>query len=84
MIYHATKRFWKAYWALPEKIQNLADKAFALLDADQSHPSLRFKKAGKFYSARVGKGYRALAFKQDDGYIWVWIGEHNGYDQLIN
>ena len=64
MIHNATKRFWKAYWSLPEETQNLADKAFALLEKDQHHPSLHFKKVGKFYSARVDKAHRALAFKQ--------------------
>ena len=83
MINNATKRFWKAYWSLPEETQNLADKAFALLKKDPSHPSLRFKKVGKFYSARGDKGHRALAFKQGHELTWVWIGNHNEYDQLL-
>ena len=29
-------------------------------------------------------GYRALAIKRTDGYLWFWIGDHNTYDSLLS
>ena len=49
-----TPQFWQRYNALPREVRRLADKNFDLLKADPSHSSLRLKKAGKFWSARVG------------------------------
>jgi hypothetical protein len=42
-----------------------------------------FKKIGHRWSARVGRGYRALALEVDDGFLWYWIGSHDDYDRLI-
>jgi len=39
----------------------LADQAYAHLKQDPRHPSLHFKKIDRFWSARVGAHYRALA-----------------------
>jgi hypothetical protein len=39
--------FWREYNQLPSKIQQLADKNYALLRDDPFHPSLHFKKVGK-------------------------------------
>ena len=64
-------------------IQVLADKNFALLKADPMHPSLRFKKAGRFRSARVGLRYRALAVELENGLLWFWIGTHADYDRML-
>lgn len=68
--------------ALPEEIQTLADKSYDLLKNDPRHPSLHFKKLGKFWSARVGLHHRALAVEVEDGMLWVWIGTHAEYDRL--
>ncbi len=38
---------------------------------------------GKFWSARIGLNYRALAFKDGEDYIWVWIGIHDEYEQIL-
>ena len=59
--------FWFHYRELPEEIQALADKNFALLKADPRHPSVRLKKVGVLYAARVGLHYRALATERTDG-----------------
>jgi hypothetical protein len=82
-MHHATPRFWECFEKLPEPVQDLAQKSFELLKTNPSHPSLRFKKVGRFWSARVGSSYRALAVKDDSDYIWVWIGDHDQYDRLI-
>jgi hypothetical protein len=61
----------------------IADKSSALLKQDPHHPSLHFKKIGRFWSVRIGLRYRALAVEADDGLIWFWIGSHADYDTLI-
>jgi hypothetical protein len=68
---------------LPESIRNVADRNFALLKRDSSHPSLHFKKVGRFWSARVGIQYRALAVESGEDLVWFWIGSHADYDRLI-
>lgn len=82
MIHHAAPDYWSLYRALPTNIQALADRAFALLKADPHHPSLHFKKAGSFWSVRVGLHYRALGVEVWDGVLWFWIGTHADYDRL--
>lgn len=67
----------------PKAVRNLADKNFALLRADPMHPSLHFKKVGRFRSAPVGRNFRALAVEIEDGLLWFWIGNHAEYERLI-
>jgi hypothetical protein len=83
MNHFATPEFWFHYRQLPDDIRALADKCFRLLQGDPRHPSLRLKKIGPFWSARVGLHYRALARDRDEGLVWFWIGHHSRYDQLI-
>jgi hypothetical protein len=59
------------------------DANFGLLKRDQRHPSLQFKKVGRYWSVRIGMRYRALAVEVEDGYLWFWIGSHADYDKLI-
>jgi hypothetical protein len=37
----------------------------------------------RFWSARVGLRYRALAVEDDDGLVWFWIGSHAEYDAFV-
>ncbi len=83
MNHFASRGFWRCYDGMPANIQGLADRNFVLLQADTNHPSLHFKKVGRFRSARVGLQYRALAVEVDDGLLWFWIGDHSEYDQII-
>ncbi len=83
MRHVATDDFWKCYDALPDQVHRQADKSFALLKQDPSHPSLHFKKIGRRWSARVGRSHRALALEIDGGFLWYWIGSHDDYDRLI-
>ncbi|MEC5290844.1 hypothetical protein VSX64_09030 [Aurantimonas sp. C2-6-R+9] len=76
MIHHATPAFWNAYDGLPRARRALADRNFALLKRDARHPSLHFKPVDRFWSARVGLRYRALAVIEGDACIWFWIGSH--------
>ena len=68
---------------MPAEVQRLADRAYAYLKDDPHHPSLHFKKVGRFWSVRVGGHHRALAVEAPDGPVWFWIGSHADYDQLI-
>ena len=81
-MHRATSRFWDAFEELPESVQETARKNYALLKDNPKHPSLHFKDIGKFWSVRVGIGHRALAHKDGDDFIWVWIGTHAEYDRL--
>jgi hypothetical protein len=69
--------------ALPLPVRKLADANYELLKRDPRHPSLQFKKVGRYWSVRVGLRYRALAVEVDDGYLWFWIGSHADYDKMI-
>jgi len=79
----ATPEFWFHYRQLPQDIRALADKSFELLRSNPRHPSLRLKKIGIFWSARVSLRYRALAKEREEGLVWFWIGLHDRYEQLI-
>jgi hypothetical protein len=70
MKHFATPEFWPRYRELPAEIQELADKNFALLQSNPQHPSLRFKKTGIYWSARVGLHYRVLAKERAEGLVW--------------
>ncbi|WP_442935593.1 ParE family toxin-like protein [Nitratireductor sp. CH_MIT9313-5] len=84
MKHVGSARFWKCYAQLPEKLRGQADQAFELLKQDERHPSLHFKRVGKFWSVRVTRDYRALGVRKPDSMIWVWIGNHADYDRLVN
>ena len=84
MTHHASPRFWVSYNALPVEVRRLADASFKLLKTNASHPSLQFKRVGRFRSVRVGLHYRALGIESgDDDVAWFWIGHHSEYDRLI-
>lgn len=83
MTHFANPDFWAAYNALPPDIQSLADKNFALLKSNPRHPSLHFKPVGSYWSARVGRKYRALAVERNSDYVWFWIGAHAQYDRIV-
>jgi hypothetical protein len=83
MKHFASPGFWFHYRNMPEEIQELADKNFELLKTNPRHPSLRLKKIGGFWTARVGLHYRAIAHEHPEGLIWAWIGDHKDYDSLL-
>lgn len=83
-MHKATNRFWEGLENLPESVQRVARKNFELLKANPRHPSLHFKKVGRFWSARVGLNYRVLTVEDGDDFIWVWIGTHDEYERMIS
>ncbi|MBI5566330.1 MAG: hypothetical protein HY870_15635 [Chloroflexi bacterium] len=76
-------KFWESYAKLPPAVQKLADKNFELLKSNPDHPSLHLKKAGRYWSVRVGLKYRALGVEDDGRLLWFWIGIHAEYDKLV-
>jgi hypothetical protein len=83
MKHFATPAFWETYQRLPPSVRATADKNYELLKVDPRHPSLHLKKVGNYWSARVGRGHRALATDVDGSLVWFWIGSHKDYDDLI-
>jgi hypothetical protein len=79
----ATADFWACYHGLPVAVKRIADRNFERLKVDPYHPSLHLKQAGRFWSARVGIQYRALAVRDGEDMIWFWIGTHANYDRRI-
>jgi len=79
----ASPEYWACYRSLPLPIQELADKSYTLLKNNPRHPSLHFKKVGRFWSVRIGLYYRALAVEVPEGVLWFWIGSHAEYDKLL-
>ena len=69
--------------AVEHRYYALADKNYALLRADPSHPSLRFREIEGLWSVRVGAHYRALAYRENGDFVWFWIGSHADYDKLM-
>jgi len=82
-MHKTTGRFEKCFRRLPEYIQQKYIRAVSILNKNPKHPSLHFKKIGKFWSMRISSFYRALAVKEDDNYIWVWIGTHDDYEKML-
>ncbi len=78
-IHKTTRRFWECYQRLPLVIQKLADKQFERLKEDPTHPSLRLEKLEgyDYWSVRVTRGYRAVASKDEEGFVWFLIGKHD-------
>jgi mRNA-degrading endonuclease RelE of RelBE toxin-antitoxin system len=63
MNHFASPSFWKEYEKLPKHIKELSDKNFEILKENSMHPSLHFKKVGKYRSVRIGKKHRAVAIE---------------------
>ncbi len=83
MNHFTSPSFWNDYEKLPKHIRELADKNFEILKENSMHPSLHLKKVGGYWSVRVGKKYRAVAIKMEEGLLWFWIGTHAEYDKLL-
>ena len=80
----ATPDFWRLFEKLPLEIQGAARKQYLLWQANPRHASVRFKQVKPdLWSARVTKGYRALATHDGDTWIWFWIGTHDDYEKFL-
>lgn len=83
MKHRAAPSFWSHFDQLPDEIQQLARKNYALLVADPSHPSLHLKRVGPYWSVRIGIHYRAIGNPRPYGILWFWIGSHEAYDHFF-
>ncbi|KAA3447737.1 hypothetical protein C7I87_25455 [Mesorhizobium sp. SARCC-RB16n] len=83
MNHFAAPSFWEAYGKLSPAIQAKADTSFAKLRADPFYPSLHFKQVGRYWSARIDLNHRAVAIRDQDDFVWFWIGTHSEYDRLL-
>jgi hypothetical protein len=83
MKHRASPRFWRCYQKLPDDIRRSADESYRLLLQNPRHPSLHFKRIGRFWSVRVGLHHRALAVQDEAEVVWFWIGPHAEYDGIV-
>ena len=86
MTSHVSKTFRKLLNDLPADVQRQARAAFVRWKVDHYYPSLRFRQVHPtepFFSARVGIGWRALGYVENDSITWFWIGPHSEYDNLL-
>jgi len=83
VTHRANPKFWRFHAELPAEVRRLADENYELLRSNPRHPSLHFKKVGRFWSARIGIHYRAVAVQDGEDYVWFWIGHHSEYDRLL-
>jgi hypothetical protein len=79
----ASTQFLDCYDSSSESTRARADKQFALLKVDPAHPSLHFKRVGRFLSARVNDDVRVLGVDIEGGILWFWMGRHDEYTRMI-
>ena len=79
----ATAEFWRLYARLPQVQRRDARKAYRVWQRNPLHGPLHFKKVGKVWSVRVGRGYRALGLLKGDTMHWFWIGPHDEYERIL-
>ena len=82
-MHRATPNFWARFRDLPEPVQRVARQNFDLLKANPRHPSLRFRKVGRYWSARIGDNHRVVAIEDGEDFLWFWVGNHDEYIRLI-
>jgi hypothetical protein len=82
-LHKTTTRFQKCFNKLPKQVQKISKKNFELLKKNPAHSSLELKKIGNFWSVRITMNHRAIAIRDDNDFIWVWIGKHDDYEKMI-
>jgi mRNA-degrading endonuclease RelE of RelBE toxin-antitoxin system len=81
-----TKEFRTRLECLPKEIREQAFHAYNIWRNNPYHNSLQFKRVSRrqpIYSVRIGIGYRAMGFRENDQIYWFWIGAHAEYDRLL-
>jgi hypothetical protein len=73
--------------SLPPDVREQARNSYRMFTINPYHPSLHFKQVHErepVFSARVGRSYRAIAFREgEDLIVWFWIGPHEQYETLL-
>ena len=87
MISRTTRAFRRQLQRLPTEVREQARAAYRLFAQNPRYPSLHFKQVHAtepVFSARVGRGYRAVGFLEgEDLIVWFWIGPHEQYETLL-
>jgi hypothetical protein len=78
-----TKNFRDGFRQLPLATQALARKNYRLWQENPQHPSLHFKRAGEYWTARIGSDYRAVGREVGGVMYWFWIGPHDAYERRL-
>lgn len=76
-------RSWKMHRQLPPAIRTAARRAYDKFRQDPSRPSLsleRLRSDPRGWCFRVTEDYRAVARREGDEWLWVWIGTHKDFD----
>ncbi len=79
-------QFKKLLDALPPEIQHEALEAYRLWRLDPNHPGLHFKQLKghqRYWSVRVGRGYRAVGERDGDLILWFWVGTRQEFGKLF-
>ncbi len=79
-----TKSFLEEFARLPAQVQRQARKQYLLWQRDPRHPSLHFKKVGKYWSARIDDNFRVVGRLRDGTLYWFALAPHTRYERLIN
>jgi len=80
----ATPEFWFHYRRLPPETRELADRCFAMLQADPRHPSLRLKRVGAFcLVASCWSAHPCAGKESPRGVGLVLDRSHDRYEELI-
>ena len=84
MTSHGTPGFWQLYRRLPREVREEARAAYRKLREDPAQPSLhleRLRSDPRAWSVRVTIDYHAVARREGDQWLWVWIGDHQDFDR---
>ena len=75
--------FWERFNRLSLEVQDRARKQYALWLGNHWHPSLHFKRVGRYWSVRVDNSHRALGIERNGTIFWFFIGPHDAYEERI-
>jgi hypothetical protein len=79
-----TRLFWELYRGLPRDIQAAARVAYRRFRENPAHPSLRLERLRsdpRAWAVRLTLNYRAVALRQGEDWIWIWVGNHHEFDR---
>lgn len=72
-----TAQFWKHYSQLPAETKQAARKTYQRFLQNPGHPGLHLERLEfdqRAWSVRVTLNYRAVALREGDSWVWLWIG----------
>jgi hypothetical protein len=79
-----TTQFLELYRVLPQEIQATARKVYQIFRENPAHPGLRLERLRsdpRAWAVRITRDYRAIALRNGDDWLWLWIGTHKEFDR---